>query len=190
MTEVVKAPDQILSQKTQPVSAKGGPTSGWDKKTLKIIEEMRTTLVKQTNPKGVGLAAPQIGYPLRIFITKPYPKSPIKVFINPEITWRSEELTNGVPERENPLEGCLSLPGIWGTVKRHASVKLRYQIPDGRTHKETFEGFLATVIQHEMDHLEGRLFPQRVLEQQGKLYKVTGKDEKGKEKWEEIEIPI
>ncbi|MDP3998759.1 MAG: peptide deformylase [bacterium] len=188
MIKIVKAPQSILSQKAQTVSAKGGPASGWDKKILKIIEEMTTTLVRQANPKGVGLAAPQIGYSLRIFITKPYLKSPINIFINPEITWKSEELTNGVPENDNPLEGCLSLPEIWGTVKRHASVKLHYQTPDGKTHEKGFNGFPATIIQHEMDHLEGHLFSQRVLEQKGKLYK-TGKDKNGKELLEEIEIP-
>lgn len=180
--KILTAPQLILSQKAQPVEKT-------DKKTLKIIKEMKTTLVKQANPKGVGLAAPQIGYPLRIFITKPYPKSHVRIFINPEITWKSEGLTNGVPERENPLEGCLSLPGVWGTVRRYSSVKLRYQTPDGKTHEEKFDGFLATIIQHEMNHLEGHLFSQRVLEQKGKLYK-TGKDKNGKEVLEEIEISI
>jgi len=183
MAKILRAPKEILSQKAQPVEKV-------DQGVRKVIEEMKMALALQNNPKGVGLAAPQVGYPLRIFITKPFPKSPIKVFINPEITWRSEELINGVPERENPLEGCLSLPGIWGTVKRHASVKLRYQTPDGKTHNEEFKGFLATIIQHETDHLEGHLFTQRILEQQGKLYKVTGKDKKGKDVFEKVEVGL
>lgn len=187
MAQILKAPSEVLSQKAQPVEK-------IDQKVRKIIEEMMATLNAQENPKGVGLAAPQIGYSLQIFITKPALKSPIRIFINPEIIGASKELTNGVPERENlpagrhdPLEGCLSLPGIWGPVKRHASLKLRYQTPNGQTHKEEFKGFLATIIQHEIDHLGGRLFTQRVLEQKGKLYRA-GKNKEGKEVLKEIEI--
>ena len=181
MLKILKAPQAILSQKTKPVEK-------IDKKILTIIEEMKKTLNAQNNPKGVGLAAPQIGYSLQIFITKPYPKSPFRIFINPKIAWLSEELTNGVPERENPLEGCLSLPGIWGNVRRHLAIKLKYVTPDGKIHHQFFKGFLATIIQHEMDHLSGCLFPQRVLEQKGKLYRITGKDKEGKDILEEIEI--
>lgn len=187
MIDIVKAPNQILSQKTRLVGK-------IDKKVLKIIDKMKVILSAQENPKGVGLAAPQIGYPLRIFITRPHLKSPIQIFINPEVTWTSEELTNGVPERENlpagrqdPLEGCLSLPGLWGHVQRHAAVKLHYQTPSGKIHEELFKGFLATIIQHEIDHLEGQLFPQRVLEQKGKLYKAQ-RDETGKDTFVEIEL--
>lgn len=181
MTKILHAPQKVLAQKAHLVEK-------IDKKILEIISEMKEALNLQDNPRGVGLAAPQIGYPLRIFLTKPFPKSPFGVFINPEITWRSKDLTNGVPERENPLEGCLSLPGIWGRVKRHASLKLHYQTPDGQTHEELFAGFMAIIIQHEMDHLEGHLFPQRVLEQKGKLYQITGKDKEGKEIFEEVKF--
>lgn len=181
MTKVLTAPHPTLSQKSQPISKV-------DKKILKIIEEMKQALLAQKNPQGVGLAASQIGYLWRIFITKPAPKSSISVFLNPEVSWKSPKLTDGVPERPNPLEGCLSLPGIWGRVKRHQSLKLRYQTPDGKTRHQKFSGFLATIIQHEMDHLDGHLFPQRVLAQKGKLYKSVGKDKEGKKKFEEIEI--
>lgn len=189
MTEIAKAPQPILSQKAQTVEK-------ISTKILKIIEEMKATLLKQANPKGVGLAAPQIGYPLRIFITKPTPKSPFSVFINPEIIEESKEFFAEMPKRPNPppesggqpLEGCLSLPGIWGRVARHKSLKLHYQTPEGKIHEGKFAGFLAVIIQHEMDHLEGRLFTQRVLEQKGKLYRITGKDKKGKNIWKEIEI--
>lgn len=180
MLKIVSAPEQILFQKVKPVKK-------IDKKILKIIKEMQESLNHQRNPKGVGLAAPQVGYPLKIFIAKPQPKSPIRVFINPEITWLSEELNSGIPERENPFEGCLSLPGVWGPVKRHASVKLRYQTPDGETQEEVFEDFMAVIIQHEMDHLEGRLFTQRILEQQGKLYKAR-RNEDGKEEMVAVDL--
>ena len=92
-----------------------------------------------------------------------------------------------MPERENKLEGCLSIPKIWGKVKRAKTLSLRYQDEKGNIHKEKFSGFIATIIQHETDHINGILFTQRVLEQKGKLYQ-TGKDEEGKEVLEEIII--
>lgn len=158
-----------------------------DRQVLDFIEEMKKTLLSTTNPKGVGLAAPQVGRNLQIFITKPYSKSVLQVFLNPKILEKSVELTSAVPERKNPLEGCLSLPGVWGVVKRHQSIKLRYLTPDGQSHTQTFTGFLATIIQHEMDHLNGSLFPSRVLQQKGKLYEAK-KDQTGKEILEKLEI--
>ncbi len=177
---ILTVPNSVLTQPAQPVGK-------LDQKIIKIIREMKETLLAAENPKGVGLAAPQIGEPYRIFLTKPWPKSEIRVFINPEITWKSEEMTNGVPERDNKLEGCLSIPKIWGNVKRHQAVKLRYLTSDGKSHTQKFQGFLATIIQHEVDHLDGRLFSSRVIEQKGKFYEGR-KDKEGKEVLEEVEI--
>lgn len=192
MLGIVTAPDPVLSQIAQPVKK-------LDREILSLIEEMKETLLATSNPKGVGLAAVQVGRPLRIFVMKPWEKSPITVCIDPEIAWESQEKTEeGVPQRQNKLEGCLSLPTIWGMVKRAKQVKLRYQtlpnlsdhpnLPNKlQTRTKTFSGFAATIIQHEMDHLNGILFPKRVLEQKGKLYK-SKKDEKREEVFEEIEI--
>lgn len=151
------------------------------------MTQMRQTLLLSSNPKGVGLAAPQIGVSYRVFITKPWEKSKIRVFINPEIIKQSVELTDGVPERDNKFEGCLSIPKIWGKVQRLSSLTLRFQDESGKTHEENFQGFLATIIQHETDHTNGILFPQRILEQKGKLYQST-RDADGKEILEEIGI--
>lgn len=181
MTKILTAPHPLLWQPSQKVKT-------LNKKILKIIKDLKQTLKAQENPQGVGLAACQISHPLRIFITKSTPKSSFSVFINPEITWKSKELTEGVPDRPNPLEGCLSLPGLWGKVARHKSLKLRYQTQDGQIRHQKFQGFLATIIQHEIDHLGGRLFPQRVLEQKEKLYKIVGKDKEGKEIFEEVNL--
>jgi peptide deformylase len=122
-----------------------------------------------------------------VFVTRPREKDAIRVFINPEITIRSGDLTDGVPERNNKLEGCLSIPTVWGRVKRATTLTLRYQDEKGESREEAFTGFLATIIQHETDHLNGTLFTHRVLEQQGKFYQA-GKDEDGKEILEEIEL--
>jgi len=184
MTNILTAPNPVLSQKARPVKK-------IDKSILQFIEEMKQTLLTAKDPEGVGLAAPQVGKPLQIFIMKPTPKSPIQVLINPVINSFSKELTplkrpkhSKAPHK---LEGCLSLPSIWGNVLRHPQLTLSYLDEKGNRHEKKFTGFMATIIQHEMDHLQGVLFPKRVLEQKGKLYK-SHKDEKGQEVFEEIEI--
>lgn len=166
-----------------------------DKKVLQVIERLKKTLISTDNPRGVGLAALQIGIPLAIFITRSQESSPIEVFINPQITWKSEELGEiERPQTDKPsirkdkkLEGCLSIPNVWGYLKRHKKVRLRFMDINGRREEKEFEGFMATIVQHETDHLNGILFTQRVLEQKQKLYRIE-EDEKGKEKLVEIEI--
>lgn len=177
---MVTTPNPVLTTPSKTVTF-------FDKRLHKLVLNLKGTLRATKNPKGVGLAAPQIGEPWRVFVTRPKDNLPIRVFINPEITESSIQKTEGVPERENKLEGCLSIPKIWGRVKRSASLTLSYQDETGTTHKEKFSGFLATIIQHETDHVNGILFVTRVLEQKGKLYQA-GKDENGKEILEEVEI--
>lgn len=178
---MVTVPNTVLTTKAKPVLT-------FDKKLDVLISDMKTTLKETVNPKGVGLAAPQIGVSLQVFITRPTEKSEIRVFINPEIQKKSETITDGVPERDNKLEGCLSIPKIWGRVKRATALTLQYQDEKGETHVEDFNGFLATIIQHETDHLNGTLFTHRVLEQKGKFYEATV-DENGKEVLDEVELP-
>ncbi len=179
--EIVKAPDPILSQPAKPVTVITKSIAG-------LIEEMKKTLLSAKDPEGVGLAAPQIGKSLRIFIMKPTPTSPVTVFINPRVTTH-EEHTEGKkakPAKEQ-LEGCLSLQNIWGTVKRSPVVTVTYQDETGKKHTKTFTKFPSTIIQHESDHLNGILFPKRVLEQNGTLYK-SKKDKNGKEIFEELDL--
>lgn len=180
MKPIVLVPNSVLTKSAQTVV-------NFDRTLEKLIVEMKAALQATTNPKGVGLAAPQIGESWRVFITRPKEESKIRVFINPEIINRSDDETDGVPERENKLEGCLSIPKIWGKVKRAKKLTLRYQDERGLSHEESFSGFLATIIQHETDHINGILFTQRVLEQKSKMYE-TGKDDDGKEILEEIII--
>ncbi len=180
MKPIVRVPNALLTTSAKPVTVFGKPL-----KTR--VNAMKQTLLGTKNPKGVGLAAPQIGQSERIFITRRQEQAKIGVFINPEIIKQSDSQTAGIPERRNKLEGCLSIPKIWGKVKRAQTLTLRYQDEEGKVHEEQFAGFLATIIQHETDHLNGILFTQRVLEQKGKLYQ-TAKDEKGKEVLEEITL--
>lgn len=166
-----------------------------DKKILSVVSDMKKTLGGTKNPKGVGLAAPQIGVALRIFITKPEPNSPIDVFLNPEILWQSPSLAeinrehqkDPSVQKDKKLEGCLSIPKIWGHLLRPEKVKLRFMDLFGKIQEKEYSGFMATVIQHETDHVNGILFTQRVLEQGQKLYRIT-RNKKGEEELVEISI--
>jgi peptide deformylase len=181
MKSIVKIPSQVLTNPAKTVTF-------FDKKLAKLVGDMTETLVKTKNPKGVGLAAPQIGEPWRIFLAKPAEKSEVQVFINPEIIKINPDKTVIENEKKDDrLEGCLSIPAVWGKVIRSGSLTLKYQDLKGTVHEAQYSGFIATIIQHEMDHLQGVLFTQRVLEQKGKIYQST-RDKKGKEILEEIVI--
>ena len=176
MKPIVRIPEPVLTTPTKPVIV-------FDKKLACIISDMKTTLLHATNPKGVGLAATQIGIPLAIFLTRPKENDAIRVFINPTIVKSDASVANA--DKKNQLEGCLSIPGVWGTVNRSPKLTLQYQDETGKNHEEEITGFLATIVQHEMDHLQGVLFTQRVLEQKNKFYQSTA-DEQGKEILEEV----
>lgn len=189
MLKIVQAPNPVLSQPAKPILK-------IDKAIHHLIKNMQDVLVDAKDPEGVGLAAPQVGKSLQMFLVKQTPRSPTLVFINPVI----EKFIENTSERKNPpageeepedksvqLEGCLSLYSIWGVVKRHPAIHLSYQDATGQKHKRKFTGFLATIIQHECDHLQGILFPKRVLEQKQQLYK-SKKNEKGETIFDEIEL--
>jgi peptide deformylase len=103
---------------------------------------------------GIGLAATQLGVMQRIFVMdcagKDEPEAPI-VLVNPEILWRSDTL-------ETSEEGCLSIPEVYENVSRPDRVRLRWTGPDGEPHEEEFGDRWAICAQHEIDHLDGRLF--------------------------------
>ncbi len=179
MKPIIRVPNPVLSSPARAVTVFG-------RDLARLIAEMKVTLGATSKPKGVGLAAPQVGESARIFLTRPNAKGPIRVFINPEIISIADPV-NQPDISDSKLEGCLSIPEIWGAVKRAPTLTLRFQDEDGATHEEEFSGFLATIIQHESDHLNGILFTQRVLEQHAKLYK-SALDDKGKEVLDEITI--
>ncbi len=122
----------------------------------KLIEDMFATMY---NADGVGLAAPQIGLSIRLFVVdadalaEDYPncKGFKKAFINPQIVEESEEL-------ESYNEGCLSLPGINESVKRPVRIKIKYLNENFEPCEDVYEHFQARVVQHEYDHLEGHVF--------------------------------
>ncbi len=177
---IVEVPQTVLFEPAKRVVK-------FDQSLTTLIEGMKKTLLTKKNPKGVGLAAVQIGVPLQIFLTKPDSKSQIRVFINPTII-SSDPIPKKSPEKNDALEGCLSIPNVWGHVARSPTLILSYQDQTGAAHTETFSGFLATIIQHETDHCNGILFTRRVIEQQGKLYQIA-KDTDNKEVLEELALP-
>lgn len=180
MLDIINAPSEVLSKKSDPVEKV-------DSSILRLLEQMEESLDSATDPVGVGLAAPQVGRSLRIFIAKTSVKSKVRIFINPRIVSQSSPQKKVKQEKTRKLEGCLSLPDIWGEVLRYNEVNLEYMDEKGKTHLKLFKGFLATIIQHEVDHLDGILFPKRVLEQKGTLYK-SEKNEKGEDIFEELKI--
>jgi peptide deformylase len=179
MKPLVIIPNQVLTTSAKTVTV-------FDKKLELLIAEMSETLIKTRNPKGVGLAAPQIGSSFRVFVIKPTEKSAVRAFINPEII-KTVEGDDPIVKDDTRLEGCLSIPEIWGKVQRFPAVTLTYQDATGKKHTEEFTGFPAVIIQHETDHLNGILFTQRIVEQNGKIYQTT-KDKNGKETLEELKF--
>jgi peptide deformylase len=142
---ILVAPDARLKQKSAPVQ---GPVTDAHRK---LMDDMLETMY---DAPGIGLAAIQVGEPLRIIVMdlarEGEDKHP-RYFVNPEILWASEET-------QPYEEGCLSVPDIFDEVERPARVKLRYLNYRGEPIEEDAEGLFAVCIQHEMDHLEGVLF--------------------------------
>lgn len=158
-----------------------------DKKVKSLIQDLKDTLAVQKDPEGVGLAAPQIGVNLRAFAVDF--KNLKRIVINPEIiavhsTKRLHRDAGKVQstKRNEILEGCLSLPHYYGPLKREDYIKLKYLDENGKEIVEEFKDFNAQIILHEIDHLNGFLFIDRLLEQKKKLYKLVD------DEWEEVEI--
>ena len=117
----------------------------------KLMDDMAETMYEAP---GIGLAAIQIAEPIRLIVVDPAkpddPKNPLH-FVNPEILWSSDE-------RKVYEEGCLSIPEYYEEVERPASVRVKYIDREGKEQEILAEGLLATVLQHEIDHLDGVLF--------------------------------
>jgi len=123
-----------------------------DAAVRQLVQDLADTMY---DAPGSGLAAPQIGVPLRVAVTdirwREEDGSPdLRVWINPEITRRDGEATFE--------EGCLSVPGVYEEITRAASITASWYDVEGNRHTSDFEGFPAVALQHEFDHLDGRLF--------------------------------
>ncbi|HEX4303708.1 MAG TPA: peptide deformylase [Rhizomicrobium sp.] len=157
----------VLAQLAQPVANPGAP------EIRRLVSDMVETMI---DANGAGLAAPQVHVPLRVVVFQaPLGRSdpglseeerfdhtaPLTVLINPEI-----EIVGG--EIEGGWEGCLSVPGLRGFVERPAHIRYRGFDLEGRPVARTAKGFHARVVQHECDHLDGRLYTTRMTDM-GKL---------------------
>jgi peptide deformylase len=128
------------------------PVEGGVTDALRVL--MDDMLETMYDAPGIGLAAVQVGEPIRVIVmdlAKEGDEPAPQFFVNPEITWRSEELASYE-------EGCLSVPEIYDSVERPAKVRIRYLNRAGEQIDEEADGVYAVCIQHEMDHLNGMLF--------------------------------
>ena len=145
-------PDPLLKQPTRPLARMDGPVH-------RLIEAMIQTM--RHHPHCVGLAAPQVGSPLRIAVmdSSRHPKAGeslgLLVLVNPRI-----ETAEGVVLRR---EGCLSIPDLTASVQRAAAIRVQAWDEFGSIRSLSLEGFEAIVAQHEIDHLDGKLFLDRVV---------------------------
>jgi peptide deformylase len=137
-----------------------------DKDLPLLIDRMYATVNDSLNA-GVGIAAPQVGINRNIIWVQRFdkPGEPFEVYLNPKIIWRSKLMRKGA-------EGCLSIPDIRGDVLRNYTIRITYLDRNGKPHDEMVEGFTAVIFQHEIDHLLGILFPERLTEQNAKNYSL------------------
>ena len=142
---VLKNPNTELRKVSSPVPLKAVATSTM----LGLIDTLKATMKKEN---GVGIAAPQVGIHERVIIAET--KDGPTAFINPEIVETSFKMV----ESE---EGCLSVPGVWGIVQRHRSVKVKALNEKAEEVTMKANGLLAIIFQHEIDHLNGILFIDR-----------------------------
>jgi peptide deformylase len=158
--EILKIPDERLKQAAEPVER-------FDDELRAFIDDLEET--RRAGPAAVGIAAPQVGRAQRIIIVdvsktkKPVPNHGYLVLVNPEITeWDGFEMGR---------EGCLSVPDYTGNVIRATHIKLKAQDPAGNTLEFEMEGFEARAVQHELDHLDGMLFVDRVVSRRTDLFR-------------------
>lgn len=193
MLKLITVPDKLLRQKSTPIKQ-------MNTKNVLFLHDMANTLLHKDDPPGVGLSAIQVGTPARVFMTylppindlstmnEDSPPQQLNIFINPQIIDKSKKVTLGPDPKHPALEGCLSIPNLYGPVYRHQTIKIKYQtLPDAQAitdesaqpdafrqsstrsslsqgkinlieKTEIFSNFYARVIQHEFDHLEGILF--------------------------------
>lgn len=172
--KIVTSEDKLLRTRSKEIKKV-------DKKIKNLIKNMKDTLLDQKDPEGVGLAGPQVGKNIRLFVMRKMDNS-LKAIINPKVISKSkkEEVSQ---DKGEILEGCLSVPYLYGPLKRAKTITIEFLDENGKKQKEKFEGFEATIVQHEIDHLEGTLFIDRLLKAKKPLYKLNEFDE-----WEEVDF--
>lgn len=159
---IYTAPDPVLRRKAKKVN-------GMDASLQRLIDDMVETMREYS---GVGLAAPQVGVSLRVAIIQE-PEKELVVLVNPEIVKKEGERV--------VTEGCLSIPGYQGEVIRSQWVKVKAKDRTGREFRIKGEGLLGQALEHEIDHLNGTLYVDR-LESEDKFYRLEPRAEGEAEK--------
>ena len=171
--QVITTPHPTL-KKTTPTISK------WTDKLQRQAEEMIDILRHTSDPEGVGLAAPQVNLSQRFFIL--ILDDQPTIFVNPTILKSSKKMLSDKYKKPQKrfLEGCLSIPKLWGFVDRPFTVTLQYQTPEKTdqgwqlvTHTHDYSDKYSSYVQHERDHLDGILFTDRILQQNGTILKET-----------------
>lgn len=158
--EILQHPDERLRLVSEPVTS-------FDSSLLDFIADLEET--RLDGPGAVGIAAPQVGQLQRVVIVdvsqtrKPVPNHGYMVLVNPEITsWNGHEIGR---------EGCLSVPDYTGNVLRATEIHLKAHDPEGKELEFDMEGFEARAVQHEIDHLDGLVFLDRVVSRRSDIFK-------------------
>ena len=171
--KVITTPHPTLKKKTPVIT-------NWTDKLQQQAEEMVDILRHTSDPEGIGLAAPQVNLSQRFFILLLDGISTI--YINPTITKSSTKMLSDKYKdlKKRFLEGCLSIPKLWGFVDRPFTVTLKYQTPkkvDGKwqliPHTQDYSDQFSSYVQHERDHLDGILFTDHILKQKGTIFQET-----------------
>lgn len=152
LLKIARMGHPVLTRTARPVDDPGS------EEVRRLVADMAETMA---DADGIGLAAPQVYRPLRVILfleideREDAPRRPPTALINPVFEPLDDAVAHG-------LEGCLSIPGLRGIVPRHARIGYRGMTPDGRIIEREAEGLHARVVQHEVDHLDGILYPMRM----------------------------
>jgi peptide deformylase len=152
LLKIARMGHPVLTQTAQPVDDPGA------EQVRRLIADMAETMA---DAEGIGLAAPQVYRPLRLIMfldveeRDEAPRRPPVALLNPVVEPLGEAIVSG-------LEGCLSIPGLRGIVPRYAQIGYRGMTPEGRVIEREADGLHARVVQHEVDHLDGILYPMRM----------------------------
>ena len=147
LRKIVEQGDECLTKICRPVEK-------FDRRLHDLLDDMAETLA---DANGAGLAAPQVGILRRMIAVQRFdkPGEPFEIYLNPEIVEYSAETAPG-------REGCLSIPGCYGEVTRAQQIVLRYRDEQFAERTERINGFTAVIFQHEVDHLDGILYTDRM----------------------------
>jgi peptide deformylase len=180
--DIITLPNNDLRKKSQSI------TNVKDGEVVGLINDMLTAVIDWENSRehevAVGLAAVQIDRLFRVVLVREdfddYRNKNFFVMINPEIV-----KLEGLPVIES--EGCLSVKNMYGKVARYPKVKFKYLDVDGDVVERTAKGFFARVIQHEIDHLDGTLYTDRVADPENSFFRLTSSGDMVKLNYDEIE---